>query len=131
AEIEALEAQIRDKDERANWLAESGEMTRRTREQMDKLDREIGELRKRLDDIRKTVIVAEARGDAHREFADMVDQMWQADPRDENRKALRARISQELRRMIQVIVSEGEDLIVWLQPTPQWQLGFRLAASRS
>jgi DNA invertase Pin-like site-specific DNA recombinase len=130
AEIEAIEAQVRNKDERANWLAESGEMTRRTREQMDKLDAEISELRKQLDNIRKTVIVSEARGDAHREFAGMVDQMWQADPDDENRKALRARISQELRRMIQVIVSEGEDLIVWLHPTPQWQLGFRLAASR-
>jgi len=130
AEIEALEAQIRDKDERANWLAESGEMTRRTREQMDKLDREIGELRKRLDDIRKTVIVAQARGDAYREFADMVDQMWQADARDESRKALRARISQELRRVIDRIQAEGEDLIVWLHATPQWQIGFRLAASR-
>ena len=131
AEIEGIEAQIRNKDERANWLAESGEMTRRTREQIDKLDAEIAALRKRLGDIRKTVMVAEARGDAHREFADLVDQMWQAHPDDENRKALRARISQELRRIIEWIRAEGEDLILWLQPTPQWQLGFRLAASRS
>jgi DNA invertase Pin-like site-specific DNA recombinase len=127
--IEALEAQIRDKDERANWLAESGEMTRRTREQMDKLDREIDELQERLDEIRKTVLIAEARGDAHREFADMVDQMWQADPEDENRKALRARISQDLRRIIESIRAEGEDLLVWLHRTRQWQIGFRLAAS--
>jgi DNA invertase Pin-like site-specific DNA recombinase len=130
AEIEAIQAQIRDKDQRANWLAESGEMTRRTREQMDKLDHEIDELRKRLDDIRKTVIVAEAHGEAHRQFADMVDQMSQADPDDENRKALRARISQELRRIIDSIRAEGEDLIVWLHPTRQWRIGFRLTASR-
>jgi DNA invertase Pin-like site-specific DNA recombinase len=129
AEIEAIGAQIRDKDQRANWLIESGEMTRRTREQMDKLDREIDELRERLDEIRKIGLLAEARGDAHREFADMVDQMWQADPDDQNRKAVRARISQELRRIIESIRAEGEDLIIWLHRTRQWQIGFRLAAS--
>lgn len=128
-EVEALQAAIRDKDERAKWLAESGEMTRRTREAIDKLDAEIADLREQLDGFRRSAMATEARADAHREFADMIDQMWQTDSEDENRKALRARISQELRRILDSIRAEGEDLIVWLHPTPQWQIGFRLAAS--
>ena len=129
AEIEALEAHIRDKDERAKWLAESGEMTRRTRETIDTLDEEIAELQKRLDEMRESVTAARSRGDAHRDFVNLVEQMQQADEDDQNRKTLRARISQELRRGIHNIVAEGEDLIVNLHPTRQWQIGFRLAAS--
>lgn len=129
AEIEALQAQIRDKDNRAKWLTESGEMTRRTREAIDKLDGEIAALQKQLDKVRQSAAAAAAHGDAHRKFVEMVEQMQQADPDDENRKALRAHISQELRRIIHSIVAEGEDLIVNLHPTRQWKMGFRLAAS--
>jgi RNA polymerase-binding transcription factor DksA len=73
-------------------------MTRRTREAMDKPDAEIVGLQEQLDDLRRTSMAANARGNAHREFVDLVEQMQQADPDNENRKALRARISQELRR---------------------------------
>jgi DNA invertase Pin-like site-specific DNA recombinase len=129
AEVEAIQAQMREKDARAKWLTDSGEMTRRTREAIDNLDREIGGMQNRLDAIRESLIVARTRGDAHREFVNLVEQMQQAEQDDDNRKALRARISQGLRRIIHTIIAEGEDLIINLHPNRQWQLGFRLAAS--
>jgi DNA invertase Pin-like site-specific DNA recombinase len=82
-------------------------------------------------DLKHAARIAEAMADpdAYAVFQEIVKALLTM-PEGEGRLALRTRISNELRRVIDVIETDGDDLIVKLPPTRHWQFGFRLVRQR-
>lgn len=130
AEIAATEALIKSKTDRANWLRLNGEMSGDTLRAINQLDAEAGAARDKLAALHKLARIAEAQAqrDSWGEFITLLGTMRALPDNDPECVKLRGAIAQELRRIIDVIRVEGDDLVAWL--STGWmpvRIGIRLS----
>jgi hypothetical protein len=115
----ALEAEHAAKSDRLKELAEYGDLAT-VGGVMRKLDDEVKDLARQIDDHRRNAKAAEAEAsrDAHAEFLRLVAKMRRGDMPEDELRLLRSKLAQEIRRIVEAIVGDGPALTIQLKTPP-------------
>ena len=118
----ALEAEHAAKLERLKHLAEFGDLTE-VGAVMRKLNEEVKDLARQIEDHRRDAKVAEAEAsrDAHAEFLALVAKINSGDMSEDELRILRSKLAQEIRRRIEEIVGDGPNITASLKVRPGYE----------